>query len=105
VSLDLAAQEISLYRVARGNRIRLEREDDLELDPNAWHSLRVEHEDGRIRVALGGIGVIRAREREIDEGGRAGVWSAGAATTWFDDVHVQPADTDAERRRRETSGR
>jgi hypothetical protein len=106
ISLDLTAQEVSLYRIARGNRIRLEREDDLELDPNAWHSLRVEHEDGRIRVALGGIGVIRARDRELDEGGgRAGVWSAGAATTWFDDVHVQPADDDAEGRRRETPGR
>jgi len=105
VSLDLAMLEISLYRVARGNRIRLEREDDLELDPNAWHSLRVEHEDGRIRVALGGIGVIRAREREIADSGRAGVWSAGAATTWFDDVQVQPADTNAEGRRRETPGR
>jgi hypothetical protein len=99
VSLDLAAQEVSLYRVARGNRIRLELEDDLELDPNAWHSLRVEHEDGRIRVALGGIGVIRARERSADDGGRAGVWSAGAATTWFDDVQVQEAENSEERRR------
>ena len=105
VSLDLTAQEVSLYRVARGNRIRLEREDDLELDPNAWHSIRIEHEGGRIRVALGGIGVIRARDRTVDEGGRAGVWSAGAATTWFDDVHVQAADNDAGERRRETAGR
>ena len=99
VSLDLAAQEVSLYRVARGNRIRLEFEDDLELDPNAWHALRVEHEDGRIRVALGGIGVIRARERSADDAGRAGVWSAGAATTWFDDVQVQEAENSEERRR------
>jgi len=99
VSLDLTAQEISLYRVARGNRIRLEVEDDLELDPNAWHALRVEHEDGRIRVALGGIGVIRARERTADEGGRAGVWSAGAATTSFDDIQVQDAGNAGERRR------
>ena len=105
VSLDLTAQEVSLYRVARGNRIRLEVEDDLELDPQAWHSLRIEHDDGRIRVALGGIGVIRARDRAVEENGRAGVWSAGAATTWFDDVQVQPADNDAEGRRRETPGR
>jgi hypothetical protein len=102
VSLDLAAQEVSLYRVTRGNRIRLEREDDLELDPNAWHSIRVEHDAGRIRVALGGIGVIRTREREVDEagGGKAGVWSAGAATTWFDDLQVQTADNEQGDRRR-----
>src|SRR5918993_662872 len=52
-SLDLNAQEVALYRVSRGNRIRLEFEDDLELDRDAWHVLRVEHAGGRIRVALG----------------------------------------------------
>jgi hypothetical protein len=89
-SLDLNAQEVALYRVSRGNRIRLEFEDDLELDREAWHVLRVEHADGRIRVALGGIGVMRARAREPLSGdGRAGVWSAGNATSWFDDLSVQ----------------
>ncbi len=54
---------MALYRVTRGNRIRLEFEDDLELDRDAWHVVRVEHADGRIRVSLGGIGVMRARDR------------------------------------------
>lgn len=92
VSLDLNSQEVALYRVARGNRIRLEVEDDLELDPDAWHVVRVEHSDGRIRVALGGIGVMRSRSRdEPGAEGRAGFWSAGDATTWFDDLNVQEA--------------
>jgi hypothetical protein len=91
VSLDLAAQEMALYRVARGNRIRLEFEDDLELDRDGWHVIRVEHADGRIRVSLGGIGVMRARDRVAAEEGRAGIWSDGAATAWFDDVHVEDA--------------
>ena len=89
VSLDVNAQELALYRVSRGNRIRLEFEDDLELDTDAWHVLRVEHAGGRIRVAVGGIGVMRARSRgDAPRGGRCGVWSAGGATTWFDDVGV-----------------
>jgi hypothetical protein len=97
VSLDLTSQEVALYRVSRGNRIRLELEDDLELDRDAWHVLRVEHARGRIRVALGGIGVMRARAREDGGGeGRAGVWSAGSATTWFDDLTVQE-QTDRDR--------
>jgi hypothetical protein len=92
VSLDLSAQEMALYRVTRGNRIRLEFEDDLELDRDAWHVLRVEHADGRIRVALGGIGIMRARSRDDTGGeGRAGLWSAGNATTWFDDLNIQQA--------------
>lgn len=98
VSLDLNAQEVALYRISRGNRIRLEFEDDLELDPGAWHVVRIEHTEGRIRVALGGIGVMRARSREETDGeGRAGLWSSGNATTWFDDLSVQQASPDRER--------
>ena len=44
--LDLARQELAMYRVVNGNRIRLEREDDLELDPDAWHSLKMFQENG-----------------------------------------------------------
>jgi hypothetical protein len=91
VSLDLTAQAMALYRVARGNRIRLEFEDDLELDRDAWHVIRVEHADGRIRVSLGGIGVMRARDRAATDDGRAGIWSDGAATAWFDDLQVEDA--------------
>jgi hypothetical protein len=91
VALDLTEQEMALYRVARGNRIRLEFEDDLELDREAWHAVRVEHADDRIRVSLGGIGVMRARDRGASETGRAGIWSDGPATAWFDDLHVEDA--------------
>jgi len=91
VALDLEAQAMALYRVARGNRIRLEFEDDLELDRDAWHVVRVEQARGRIRVSLGGIGVMRARDRAEADTGRAGIWSDGGATAWFDDVNVENA--------------
>jgi hypothetical protein len=95
-ALDLRVQELALYRVVRGNRIRLEEEDELELDTSAWHSVRVVQDDDDIRVSLGGIGVIRVRDRTLAEGGRAGVWSGGGATAWFDDLRVEP---DEDRRR------
>lgn len=97
-SLDLRVQELALYRVVRGNRIRLDEEDELELDESAWHSLRIVQDDDDIRVSLGGIGVLRARERTFAEGGRAGVWSGGGATLWFDDFRVEP-ELDDDRRR------
>ena len=90
VALDLRLQEIALYRVVRGNRILLDDEDDLELDAAAWHSVRVVQDDDDIRVSLGGIGVIRARDRMTTEGGRAGIWSGGSATAWFDDLRIEP---------------
>jgi hypothetical protein len=91
-ALDLRVQELALYRVVRGNRIRLDDEDELELDVSAWHSVRVVQDDDDIRVSLGGIGVIRARDRTFAEEGRAGVWSGGGATAWFDDLRVEPEE-------------
>jgi hypothetical protein len=90
VALDLRLQELALYRVVRGNRVRLEEEDDLELDASAWHTVRVVHDDNDIRISLGGIGVMRARDRSFAAGGRAGVWSGGGATASFDDLRVEP---------------
>ena len=90
VALDLRLQELALYRVVRGNRILLDDEDELELDAAAWHSVRVVQDDDSIRVSLGGIGVIRARDRTLTEGGRAGIWSGGNATALFDDLRIEP---------------
>jgi hypothetical protein len=88
--LDLTKQELVIYRVSSGNRIRLRREDDLVVDPDAWHSLKIFREDGEIRVYLGGIRVFS----EVDRHGRGspasvGVWSAGDTTVMFDDFRVE----------------
>ena len=91
-ALDLGGQAIDLYRVVRGNRIRLEHEDDLELDPDGWHALRVVEDSNRIRVYLGGIRVLNARDGDRFETGRAGVWSGGATTGWFDDLRIDEAE-------------
>lgn len=87
--LDLAKQEVAMYRVASGNRIRLEREDDLELDPDAWHSLKVFQEDGELRVYLGGIRVFSERDRAPRVPAGVGVWVGGDATVLFDDFRVE----------------
>ena len=84
--LDLDRQDIGLYRVVGGNRTRIEGEDDLELDTTAWHTLRIVQEDENIRVYLGGIRVLRARDRTLRPGGRAGLWCAGDAIAHFDDL-------------------
>jgi hypothetical protein len=90
--LDLGRQVLAVYRVAGGNRILLEREDDLELDPHAWHSLRVVNDPGEIRVYLGGIRVFRERDRGARGGGGVGLWVAGSAAASFDDFRVAPRE-------------
>ena len=97
-ALDLRLQELALYRVSRGNRIRLDDEDELELDAAAWHSIRVVQDDDDIRVSLGGISVIRARDRTVNAGGRVGIWAGGGATAWFDDLRSEP-ELDRDRNR------
>jgi hypothetical protein len=96
VQLDVAAQALSVYRVAAGNRIRIDRDDELELDPSAWHALRVVQDGDALRVYLGGIPVFRDRSRVFRGAGAAGLWAAGDATVAFDDLQIAPV---SERRR------
>ena len=86
--LDLAEQEVSLYRVLRGNRSRLEDREDLELDASTWHTLKIEHRGERVRLWLNGIPVANTRDRTIDLPGRVGVWTNGDSTAWFDDLRA-----------------
>jgi hypothetical protein len=92
VLLDLGQGTIGLFRVSEGNRIRLEREDDLELDPNAWHTLRAVQDGSSVTVSLGGIRVINERDGRFERGapGRVGVIAAGNAEVRFDDLRVDP---------------
>jgi hypothetical protein len=97
--LDLASAEVVLFRVTDGNRTFLEREDDLELDPSAWHTLKIVHDESRIKVSLGGIRVFEERDRRDARGaapGKTGVLAAGAAEVWFDDLRIE-ADRDRRR--------
>jgi hypothetical protein len=90
VALNLKAQEVRIYRIVRGNRTRLEDEDDLELDGASWHTVKVEHQGARIRVWINGVPVANARDRSRPEPGAAGVWAPADAAAWFDDLRVEP---------------
>jgi hypothetical protein len=90
--LDLGRQVLAVYRVTSGNRILLEREDDLELDVMAWHTLRVVTEPDEIRVYLGGIRVFRERNRGVRGAGQVGLWVSAAAAASFDDFQVRPRE-------------
>ena len=95
--LDLVKQELVVYRVVNGNRIRLDRDDDLELDPDAWHSLNIFQERGEIRVYLGGIRVFRERDRLPKVNASVGMWAGGDSTVMFDDFRIEDETEDATR--------
>jgi hypothetical protein len=90
--LDLNRGELSVYRITAGNRVRLDVRDELELDPAAWHALKVIHQGNEIRVMLGGIRVFDEQDRRGDRestGGRVGMLATGASEIWFDDLSVE----------------
>ena len=105
VYLDLARQQLALYRVSSGNRIRLESEDDLELDREAWHTLRVRQDEGEIRVYLGGIRVLTERDRQPRISGAVGVASAGDTSVMFDDLRIEEKVAGSSRSERSGSRR
>jgi hypothetical protein len=92
VRVSLREQDIGLYRVVGGNRVRLEGEDDLELDPSAWYRLEVRHLDDRIRVYLGGIKVFDTLDRTIRDAGGVGLWTTDDSVGYFDDLGVRGDD-------------
>ena len=87
--LDLTERSLSLFRIVRGNRVRIEDEDDLELDPSAWHTLKVVHDQAEVRISLGGIRVFEERERTFGAG-RIGLIASGSSSVWFDDFQARP---------------
>jgi hypothetical protein len=89
ILLDLVRRELAMYRVVAGNRIKVEREDDLELDPAAWQTLKIVHDQSQVRVSLGGIRVFEDQDRTFRTG-RAGVIAGGIAEVWFDDLRIEP---------------
>jgi hypothetical protein len=88
--LDLSDGDLALYRVLSGNSTRLEFEDDLELDVNAWHTLKVTHDDEEISVSLGGIRVFEDNSRRNRGGGSGlvGLFARSDSEVWFDDLRV-----------------
>lgn len=92
--LDLNRGELAMYRITAGNRIRLDVRDELELDPSAWHTLKVVHVGSDIRVMLGGVRVFDEQDRRDrgDSQGKVGVMATGPSEIWFDDLHVGPSD-------------
>lgn len=88
--LNLAQQRASLYKVVRGTRSRIGGLEGLELDPTAWHVIKVEHRGDLIRFWINGIPVAETRDKTVTASGRVGVWTSPNSTAWFDELRAKP---------------
>lgn len=92
--LDLSQGTLAMYLFRNGNRITIEAEDDLELDPGAWHTIRVEHDRTYVAVAIGGIRVFDERDSRLERTlgpGRSGVVATGDSEIWVDHLRIEPS--------------
>ncbi|MGE0704604.1 MAG: family 16 glycoside hydrolase [Vicinamibacterales bacterium] len=91
--LDLSRGALFLSMARNGNLITLESEDDLELDPEAWHTLRVMQSGDTVYVWLGGIRVFDERDERLARSfgaGRLGLIVTGSSSVSFDDLRLAP---------------
>lgn len=89
--LDLRRGVIVMFMARNGNRITIEAEDDLELDPEAWHTLRVVHARRAVFVSIGGIRVFEERDGRLENTfgpGRVGLIATGGSTIWYDNMQI-----------------
>jgi len=75
---------VSLYYTQHGRRNTL-RYVDAPVARNQWHTLRVEFDGRRIRVALDGRRYIDFDDDRIQGAGSVGVWTKADSVTAFDD--------------------
>ncbi|MEP6656362.1 MAG: family 16 glycoside hydrolase [Betaproteobacteria bacterium] len=81
---------VSLYYTQHGRRITI-KYVDAPVAGKQWHTLRVEFDGKRIRVALDGKVYIEADDEHIGGPGRVGVWTKADSITLFDDFAYGPA--------------
>ena len=61
---------------------------ELEIDPDAWHSLRVVAEGSRMEMFIDDEPVLTVEDESIAEPGMIGLWTKADAATLFDDLSV-----------------
>ncbi len=75
---------VSLYYTEKGRRNTI-RYVNAPVAANAWHTLRVEFKDKRIRVDLDGKTYIELEDDRISGAGTVGLWTKADSVTAFDD--------------------
>lgn len=94
--LDLGRGTLALYRVRGGNRVRVDFENDLDLDPAVWHALQVKFGADSTHASIGGVRVFAHEDRRSSahSPGRVGILATGDSTVAFDDLRVESGDRD-----------
>jgi len=82
-------ENVRLYRVVNGNRIKFAGKEQVALKTGEWHALKVEHRGALIKVFLNGEKLFEAEDRTFADAGKVGLWIKADSVTWFDDLSAE----------------
>ncbi len=81
-------RNLRIYRVENGVRTQIYG-SGVNVDPKAWHVLRVEVKGSIVRVSLDNVLAIVCSAKPVSTGGRVGLWTKADAVTSFDRFEVK----------------
>lgn len=76
-----------VYYVKGGRRKQIG-SADVDVDPEQWHEIAIEHRDTTIKASLDGRLLIEVETDVFTDAGMIGLWTKADAVTSFDDVSV-----------------
>ena len=82
-------ENVRLYRIVNGNRIKFAGKEEVKLKAGEWHTLRVEHRGTAIAVFLGEEKLFDATDETFEKSGKVGLWIKADSVTWFDDLSAE----------------
>ncbi len=82
-------ENVRLYRVVNGNRVKFAGKEEIKLKTGEWHTLKVEHRGAAIAVFLGAEKLFEARDETFPAAGKIGVWIKADSVTHFDDLSAE----------------
>jgi hypothetical protein len=82
-------KNVRFYVVVSGHRSTLAKAD-VDLDPAAWHELRVIAEGSHLTCMLDDEPVMTIDDTSLTKPGMIGLWTKADAATLFDDLSVTP---------------
>jgi hypothetical protein len=82
-------KNVKFYVVRSQHREELAKAD-LDIDPTAWHALRVLVEGDRFELFVDEASALELRDTSLADAGAVGLWTKADAATRFDDLVITP---------------
>jgi hypothetical protein len=85
-----AENKVVVYRVVKGQRMRLGESIRHDIAPNTWCILKVSARANRFQIYVDHRRILQGQDNTFTGSGKVGLWTASDTMTYFDDFRVYP---------------